>query len=102
MTIKYRTQLWMWSPKIEAREITKETAACVFYMTDYFEKCVERREAKKGVNHIWTDTWQEGHAALMAEAERQVATLRGQLQRANGHAGNIKGMKPPKGRIDES
>lgn|SRR5574340_683707 len=93
--IKYKTHLRAYSLLIEAREVIRETNSSVVYSAAYFGEPVERREAKKSDSHLWTDTWEEGHAALMAKAEAEVASLRLQLEQAKGRLGNIKGMKPP-------
>lgn len=41
------------------------------------------------------DSWEDAHAQLIQEAKHKVIAARLVLQQAQGHLGNIKGLKPP-------
>lgn len=94
--VKFRTD---YSAKTIVRvEVLRETAACVFLEPFGYQikGKSERREAKLGEFAQYHDTWGDAHAYLMRKAERDVTQARRGLDLANGHLGNIKGMKPPK------
>lgn len=84
MIVKYKTR---WD-KIEPVEVERETANCVWVKG--------RRAAKASSWDSYYDSWAEAHARLVVEQEEAVASLRRQLEAANGKLGQIKGMKPPK------
>ena len=84
--IKYRTATN--GTKIEPFEVIKETEKTVFLGYG----C---RESKSSEHHAWHDTWEGARQFLLKEAEEKVASLRLQLERADGKVGNIKGMKNP-------
>lgn len=85
----------IWHNKITKCEVIKKT-----------EKIIIVNQELNNIIKIWHrtfrikdgkvfDSWQEAHAALLAAAEQEVADARLYLERAKGHAGNIRGMKPP-------
>ncbi len=81
MTIKYQVN---WG-SIERVTITKETDKCVF---------VDGRRFMKNSHHMsFYDTWEEAHGDLMADAEQRLKRARRNLEQAQGHYSNIKGMK---------
>lgn len=86
--IKYRTRF----EKIEALEVLRETAHQVVLPPT---RGRETRESKRSDWSNWHDTWEEAHAFLVDKAQREVDAIRGQLERAKGKLGNIKGMKKP-------
>ena len=94
--VKFKTD---YSAKtIEPIEVLRETAQCV-YLAPHRPRAdgkTERREAKLGDYAQYHDTWVEARAYLLRKAESDVKEARRQLELANGHLGNIKGMKPPK------
>lgn len=53
-----------------------------------------RRHGRGSGRHGYFPTWEAAKAALLADAEAKVDSLRRQLERANGELGNIKGLKP--------
>ena len=101
--IKWKTDIGPYTPdaKIKRVECTRETDGCVWVLEDtrgWFDKdkpprFVERRRNKGEDYH---DTWQAAHECLLKDAERRVEAARMALSRAQGHHGNVKGMKEPK------
>ena len=100
MLVKWKTD---YSGKtIERVECTRETESTVWVLEDqtgWFDqqagkppKMVERRRQKDGTYH---DTWELAHAYLLALATQNLEAARLNLARAQGHYGNLKGMKPP-------
>ena len=89
--IKYQT-MWHGSSmaQIKAIEVLRETEKQVVIATNNGK---ESRENKKSDFKNWFDTWKQAHDFLVSEAEKNVRELRLKLQQANGHLGNIKGMK---------
>ena len=85
--IKYRTRF----NEIEAFEIVRETENQVILMLDNGR---ENRSNKVTDLTNWFDTWEEAHAFLVDQAQRDVDSLRMRLTQANGRLGQIKGMKP--------
>jgi len=86
--IKYRTRF----DKIEALEVDRETdKQVVLPARNGFRSS---RENKVSDWSNWHDTWEAAHSFLIAEAERDVASLRMRLEQAKGKLGNIKGMRP--------
>ena len=53
------------------------------------------KEARASNWHIYYETWEEAHQAVLAQAENKLAYCRRELERAQGDHGRIKGMKPP-------
>ncbi len=86
--IKYRTE----SNKIEAMEVERETDKQVVLPAK--NGYPSRRENKVSDWRNWHDTWEAAHAFLVANAQRDIDSLRKQLERANGKLGQIKGMTP--------
>lgn len=84
MIVKYKTR---WD-KIEPVEVERETEGSVWVDG--------RRTAKTSTWASYFDSWAEAHARLVLEQEEAVASLRRQLESANGKLGQIRGMKPPK------
>jgi len=79
-------------------EVLRETTACVYLapVGRQIKDKGERREAKISDFAQYHDTWSDAHTYLMRRAESNVKEARRQLELANGHLGNVKGMKPPK------
>ena len=102
LIIKWKTSIGNYTPdaKIERVECTRETDSSVWVLEDtrgWFDKdkppkLVERRRNKGADYH---DSWQAAHAVLLADAERRLEGARTALARAQGHHGNVKGMKEP-------
>lgn len=86
--IKYRTMF----DKIEALEVERETDKQVVLPAR--DGLRSRRENKVSDWLTWHDTWEAAHAFLVANAEREVETLRMRLEQAKGKLGQIKGMTP--------
>lgn len=87
--IKYRTRF----DNIEALEVERETAKQVFLPATNGTRA--RREDKVSDRSNWHDSWDAAHAFLVANAERDVESLRMRLEQAKGRVGQIRGMKPP-------
>lgn len=94
--IMWRTS---WGDKIQKVECSKVTPKVVWLLTDIWRPDRHlrepEREARKTKHHSYHETWEEAHAYLMAQANENLEKARLQLQRAQGHHGNIKGMKKP-------
>ena len=88
--IKYRVEL-LFTPKIEKREVERETEKSVFWTT---KSGFKERSLKNTTYYRWFDTWEEGHKLILHLAQERVNSLRLQLDTAKGTLGNIKGMKP--------
>lgn len=86
--IKYRTRF----DKIEPLEVERETDKQVVLAARIGFR--SSRENKVSDWSNWHDTWEAAHSFLIAEAERDVASLRMRLEQAKGKLGNIKGMRP--------
>ena len=86
--IKYRTRF----DEIEALEVERETAHQVFLPANNGIRA--GRENKVSDWRNWHDSWEVAHAFLVANAERDVESLRMRLEQAKGKLGQIRGMKP--------
>ena len=88
-----------WRGVIQKVECSKVTPKAVWLLTDIWRPDrylrEPEREARKTKHHSYHETWEEAHAYLMALANENLEKARLQLQRAQGHHGNIKGMKKP-------
>jgi hypothetical protein len=82
--------------KVECFNVTPKT---VWLLTDIWRPDRHlrepEREARKTKHHSYHETWEEAHAYLMAQANENLEKAQLQLQKAQGHYGNIKGMKKP-------
>lgn len=56
---------------------------------------IPHREQIRSGYRSYHKTWEYAHAELLAQAERRLASVRLQLERAQGEHNRIKGMKPP-------
>lgn len=54
-----------------------------------------KRCTKKALYEAYRPSWEEAHAWLLEVAGNRVSYARKQLERANTHFGNVKGMKQP-------
>ena len=54
-----------------------------------------RRNQKRTTYENYWDTWDQAHAFLLLKAEALAQSCRRELEVANGHLGNVRGMKPP-------
>lgn len=55
----------------------------------------ESRAAIQSDYYQYFRTWDEAHAHALASAEMKVNQARTALERANGHLGNVRGLKKP-------
>jgi hypothetical protein len=99
MSMKFRTKRY--SPaSIEAVEAEKETKKCVWIKGWTFDggpgTGALKRHEKVGAYENYFDSWAQAHAYLVERAEDALTDARRSLQEAQGHLGNVKGMKPPK------
>ena len=78
------------SNKISAHECVKETSCFAWLKGVYSIEPITKKKKCDVFN-----TWAEAHAELMRRAEAQLADARRVLQVAQGHVGNVRGMKPP-------
>ena len=88
------TQTWWrayWERRIEPVQVERFTEQSVWIDG--------RRRARMSDGYGRIDgyfpTWAEARDALLEEAEGKVASIRLQLEQANGKLGNIRGMKEP-------
>jgi hypothetical protein len=81
-----------WRARIEPVEVGRLTAktACVITKSGGFS----REHLRTRCGGIFA-TWEEAHAALLANAERELNNAGLALQQAQGRHGNIVGMKKP-------
>lgn len=79
-------------PWIEKVECVKETSRCVWLKEKQFDRVWRMTKGSRIFN-----SWEDAHAQLIQEATHKVIAARLMLQQANGHLGNIKGLKPPTG-----
>jgi hypothetical protein len=70
---------------IESVEIDRETESSVFIG--------KNRNAKRSSYHNYFDTWDDAKAFLLKNAEDAAASIRRQLEVANGKLGNIRGLR---------
>ena len=82
--IKYKVSHY-WRPEVEKVEIEKETDSSVWIKG--------RRGAKETQYHAFFDTFAEAKAFLIDVFEKKAQAVRSQLETANGHLGNAKGLK---------
>ena len=78
--------------QIREYEIVKKTVKSVFIAAGE----VWNRETKELIESSgskWCDTWDEAKQFLVELAESKCASLRRQLESANGQLGNVKGLK---------
>lgn len=88
----YKYVTYDYHPWIEKVECVKETSRYVW---------VKRKSC--GFENVWRmakgtrvfDSWEEAHEKLVQTAANEVSTARLRLQKAQGHLGNIQGLKPP-------
>ncbi len=94
--IMWRTR---WDDRIAKVECSKVTEKSVWLLTNLCSMqhnlAKPIREARTAPHHSYHETWEDAHAYLMARAEKKLENARFQLQAAQGHYGNIKGMKKP-------
>lgn len=77
--------------KIESLDVLRETEKFVVLKITHGE----RRESKTSDYCRYFDDWDSAHAYLLAKAEDRANRARIELSSANGHLGNVKGMKKP-------
>jgi hypothetical protein len=102
MLIKWKTSIYH-QARIERVECTRETDKAVWVLEypwvfpgeQQTKPPVERRRMKSSDSENFHDTWEDAHAYLTRQSERQLDVLRAQLAKAQGTLGNIKGMKNP-------
>jgi hypothetical protein len=85
--------------RIEPVQVEKETTAAIWFKDWTFAggpgSGELRRHLKRTSYENYFDTWDEAKAFLFAEAEAAVFNARRQLERANAHLGNVKGLRQP-------
>jgi hypothetical protein len=87
--------------RIERVECTRVTSASVWFMKRQFviggeaPPPVETKAAKRGDRVAYHDTWEDAHTNLMEHAAWAVQSKRRQLELANAHHGNVKGLRKP-------
>lgn len=86
---KYVIPLHFLMARIERLEVVKESSKMATVIDRYGEPMTKR----KGI-YVF-DTWAEAHAALTRRAELELNQARRVLERAQGLAGDVRGMKPP-------
>lgn len=75
-------------PKIEEREVIRETASCVFFASGW-DSTREIREAKRDT---WFHTWDEAHAFTLKRANDRVNEIQKKLVRDLAQVEKIKAM----------
>lgn len=88
--------------QISPVEIEKNTDHFVF-VRDPYGYGTEKAKAKvvrlaiRSECGAYFPTWEDAHAYVLERAERSVRDSRLRLEQANGHLGNVKGLKKPEG-----
>ena len=80
--------------KVEVIRLTDSYATLRIPATKYFSEYV-RRESLETTCQLFFHTWEDAHACLMTEANRQLDRARRALARAQGDHDRVKGMKKP-------
>ena len=87
--------------EIQRQECTRATSACVWFMVRPFSfDCAPREmvetKAARHTNRVnYHATWDDAHLHLMEDAAFSVQSKRRQLELANAHHGNVKGLRKP-------
>lgn len=92
MLTKYAVKGRWKEARIEEVEVLRETEKCV-YLPSNRRGVEEVREAKTSEWREYYDTWEEAHAVLVLDAETRLSNARRALEIAQGHAGNVRGMR---------
>ena len=95
--------LVMWKTKrgdstIERVECTRATIASVWFMKKPFSgqrDFVETRAARRGYLVAYHASWEDARQHLLEQAALNVQSYRRLLALANGHYGNVKGLRKP-------
>ena len=95
--------MWMTDgdAKIERVECTRATGASVWFMKRRFligsdtRELMETKAARHGDRVNYHETWEDAHAHLLGHAASAVQSKRRQLELANAHHGNVKGLRKP-------
>lgn len=82
-----------WKAEIVPVEVERVGEKSVWVRNDRRGKT--ERHALIGAWNQYHHTWEEARQFLLKKAEASAQSLRLQLERANGHVGNIKGLKEP-------
>lgn len=87
--------------RIECVECTRVTSASVWFMKRQFQigsadlPPVETKAARRGSQAMYHATWEDAHENLLEHAALSVQSKRRQLELANAHHGNVKGLRKP-------
>ena len=87
--------------RIERVECTRATSASVWFMKRQFviggeePPPVETKAARHGDRVNYHETWDDAHAHLLEHASFAAQSKRRQLELANAHLGNVKGLRRP-------
>lgn len=87
--------------KIERVECTRASSASVWFMKRRFligsdtREMVETKAARHGDRVNYHASWDDAHAHLLEHAAFAVQSKRRQLELANAHHGNVKGLRKP-------
>ena len=87
--------------RIERVECTRVTSASVWFMKRQFviggaePPPAETKAARRGDRVTYHETWDDAHMNLIEHAALAVQSKRRQLELANAHHGNVKGLRKP-------
>lgn len=87
MATWFKTTKWSHKNPIEAVEVERFTDSSVWIKGN--------RQARSAEWDQFWPTWGEAHAFLLRRAEQKLASARTALTMAQGHYGNIKGLREP-------
>ena len=91
----YRTGRYAYNI-IEPVVVVKSTAKTVTVKeADWNGRERESRSAIQSVYYQYFRTWDEAYAQALSSAEMEVNLARRALEKANGHLGNVRGLKKP-------
>ena len=75
-------------PKIEEREVIRETESCVFFASSLYAT----REIREAKRDTWFQTWDEAHAFILQRANDRANATQQQLVRDLAQVEKIKTM----------
>ena len=87
--------------EIQRQECTRATSASVWLMARPFSiggderEMVEKKAARHSSRVNYHATWDDAHLYLLEDAAFSVQSKRRQLELANAHHGNVKGLRKP-------
>lgn len=82
--------------KVSEKSVTVREEKWHIGSANHPKEYVDRRRSKWSDYDKFFPSWEEAHTHLLRRAEHRLESARRELAAAQGHYGNVKGMKPPK------